>query len=139
MANPPQRSYAQMAALNSVKNTTNKAWTEVTSCSRRWKITTPVMPKIEPEKRRVIFRQELLSPQKLEADLMLTLNKSIQKTGVPAYTRFSKVGYLQSGAISALFTEKSNAKELINIHSNILMRAAKSVDKGVVEVEALER
>ena len=42
---------------------------------------------------------------------MLALNESLQKTGVPAYTRFSKVGYSPSGVISALLTEKSNAKE----------------------------
>ena len=139
MADPPRRSYAQMAVSNSAKNTTEKAWTEVTSSSRRRKVTTPVMPKVEPEKRRVIFRRELLSPQKSEADLMLALNESLQKAGVPAYTRFSKVGYSQSGAISALLTEKSNAEELISSHSNILIRAAKSVDEGVVGVEALER
>lgn len=71
--------------------------------------------------------------------MILALNKSLQKAGVLAYTWFSKVGYLQSEAISALFTEKSNAEKLISNHSNILIRAAKSVDKGVIEIEALER
>ena len=78
-------------------------------------------------------------PQKSEADLMLVLNKSLQKTGVPAYLQFCRVGYAQSGAISALLTEKSSAEELIREHSNILIRAAKSVDKGVIGFEALDR
>ena len=70
-------------------------------------------PKLEPERRKVIFRREPTSLQKSEADLMLALNKSLQKAGIPAYTRFSRVGYLQSGAISALLTEKSSAEDLV--------------------------
>lgn len=69
---------------------------------------------------------------------MHAFNESLQKAGIPAYTRFSRVGYPQSGAISALLTEKSNAEELINNHSNILIRAAKSVAEGIIGVEALE-
>ena len=137
-ADPPRRSYAQMAA-GLAKNTTEKAWTEVTSSGRRRKVTTPSMPKFKLEKRRVIFRREPSLSQKLEADLMLALNKSLQKAGIPAYIQFSRVEYSQSGAISALLTEKSNAEEFISNHSNILIRAAKSVDEGVIGVEALER
>ena len=70
---------------------------------------------------------------------MLVLNESLQKAGVPAYVRFSRVGYSQSGAVSGLLTERSNAEDLIKQHSNNLIRAAKSVDEGVIGVEALER
>ena len=136
---PPRKSYAQMAALDSAKTTTEKTWTEVTGSSRRRKATTPSMPKVEPEKRKVIFRRQALSPQKSEADLMLALNESPQKAGILAYTRFTRVGYSQSGTISALLTEQSNAEQLISEHSNTLIRAAKAVDGGVTGVEALER
>ena len=94
---------------------------------------------LEPEKRRVIFRREPTSAQKSEAHLMLTLNESLQKAGIPAYTRFSRVGYSQSGAISALLTEKSSVKILVRDHSNMLIRAAKSIDEKVIGIEALER
>lgn len=97
------------------------------------------MSKVEPEKRKVIFRREVLSPRKSEADLMLSFNESPQKAGVPAYTQYSRVGYSQSRAISALLTEKSSAGQLISNHSNILIRAAKAIDEGVIGVEALER
>lgn len=70
---------------------------------------------------------------------MLTLNESLQKAGIPAHTRFSRVGYSQSGAISALLTEKSSAENLVRDHSNMLIRAAKSVDEKVIGIEALER
>lgn len=134
---PPRKSYAQMAASGSPKVTTENVWTEVTGSSRRRKATTPT--KVEPEKRRVIFRREASSPQKSEADLMLALNEALQKAGISTYTRFSRVGYSQSGAISALLTEKSSAEQLVGNHSNILIRAAKAVDAGVIGVEALER
>ena len=134
---PPRKSYAQMAASGSPKVTTENAWTEVTGSSRKQKANTP--PKVEPEKRRIIFRREALSSQKSEADLMLALNEALQKAGIPTYIRFSRVGYLQSGVISALLTEKSSADQLVCNHSNILIRAAKAVDPGVIGVEALER
>ncbi len=97
------------------------------------------LPKLNSEKRRVIFRREFVSSQKSEEDLILVLNESLQKTRVPAYIRFCRVGYAQSGAISALLTEKSSAEDLIKEHSNMLIRAAKSIDKAVIWVEALER
>ena len=70
---------------------------------------------------------------------MLVLNESLQKTGIPAYIRFSRVGYAQSGAISALLTEKSSAEDLVREHSNVVIRAAKYIDESVIGVEALER
>lgn len=87
----------------------------------------------------MIFRRESTSARKSEADLMLILNESLQKAGIPTYNRFSRVGYSQSGAISALLTEKSNAENLVRDHSNMLIRAAESVDEKVTSIEALER
>ena len=77
--------------------------------------------------------------QKSEAYLMLALNESLQKAGIPAYIRFCRVRYSQSRAIFTLLTEKSNVEKLINIHSNWLIRAAKSVDNAVIKIETLER
>ena len=131
----PRKSYAQMAASGSPKVSTENAWTEVTG--KKQKANAP--RKVEPEKRRVIFRRVVTSPQKSEADLMLVLNEALQRANVPAYVRFIKVGYSQSGAISGLLTEKSNAEELLGEYSTTLIRAAKSVDEGVVGVEKLER
>ena len=70
---------------------------------------------------------------------MLVLNKVLQQANLLAYIRFSKVGYLQSGAISGLLTEKSNAEDLLGDYLTTLIQAAKSVDKGVIRVEVLER
>ncbi len=99
----------------------------------------PNTPKVELAKRKIIFCREALLPQKSEADLMLALNKLLQKAKIPAYTRFSIVRYLQSGTIFALLIKKSHTEQLINNHSNILIRTAKVVDMGVIRVEFLER
>ena len=136
---PAPKRYAQIAALNTTQSALDNSWTEVTSnnCKRKGNAASP--PKVEPEERRLFFRRQANSHQKLEANLMLVLNESLRKAGVPAYVRFSRVGYSQSGAISGLLTERSNAEDLIRHHSNILIRAAKSIDEGVIGVEALER
>ncbi len=63
---PTRKSYSQMAALFSPKVTTKNAWTEVTGSSRKQKANT--LRKVEPEKRRVIFRRATTSPRKSEAD-----------------------------------------------------------------------
>ena len=138
-AKPNTKSYAQIASTNAAPTTSEKAWTEVRYNNRKQKNSSLSPPKTEPEKRRVIFRRASKSPQKSEADLMLVLNETLQRLNLPAYVRFSKVGYSQSGAISGLLTEKSNAEDLLRDHATTLIRAAKSVDEGVIGVEALER
>ncbi len=69
---------------------------------------------------------------------MLALNEALQKAGEGLDTRFSRVRYAPSGAISALLTEKANAGLIIPRLSNLLIRAAKTVDSAVVGVEILE-
>ena len=49
------------------------------------------------------------------------------------------MSYSQLGAISELFTEKSNTENLLRDYSTTLIWAAKSVDEGVIKVEKLER
>lgn len=70
---------------------------------------------------------------------MLILNELLQKTRIQAYTQFSMVAYLQSGVISAILTEKSSTEILVKNHSNMLIKAAKSVNEKVISREALER
>ena len=65
-------------------------------------------------------------------------NKSLQEAGIPTYIRFSRVRYSQSEAIFAWFTKRSSAEILVRDHSNMLIRAAKSVDGKVIGIEVLE-
>ena len=88
LTSPLRKSYAQMAASVSPKVTTENAWMEATGSSRKQKANTP--QKVEPEKRRVIFRRATTSPEKPEADLMLVLNEALQRVNLPAYIRFSR-------------------------------------------------
>lgn len=74
----------------------------------------------------------------LEADLMLALNKALQRAGEGLKTHFCQVRYLPSRAVSALLTQKANAGLSIPRLSNVLIWAAKTVDAAVIEVEILE-
>lgn len=93
--------------------------------------------KIEDQGRRILFPR-ILGEQKSEADLMLALNEALQKAGEGPDTRFIRVKYAPSGAISALLTDQANAGALLPRLSNFLIRTAKTVDSAVVGVEILE-
>lgn len=60
-------------------------WTEIMGSSQRQKATIPT--KIEMKKRRVIFRYKALLSQKSEANLILALNKILQKAGISTYSQ----------------------------------------------------
>lgn len=73
-----------------------------------------------------------------EANLMLALNEVLQKAGKAIYTQFCQVRYFSSGAISAILTEKANARVLIPRLSNVFIQASKTVDPAVVRAEILQ-
>lgn len=88
--------------------------------------------------RRILFPREEGQSKMFEEDIMLAFNEALQKAGEPTSIRFSRVSYLQSRAISALLTEKGDAIELLKTRTNVLIRAAKTVDGAVIGAEALE-
>ena len=69
---------------------------------------------------------------------MLALNKALQKAGEELCIQFSWVRYAPSSAISAFFTEKADAGQLIPRQSNLLIQAVKLIDPARVGVEVLE-
>lgn len=69
---------------------------------------------------------------------MLALNKGLQKMGELIIVWFGRIKNLQSGAISALLTKKTNAKKLLETRKNILIQAIKTVDITVIAAEVLE-
>ncbi len=69
---------------------------------------------------------------------MLALNEALQKAGEGLDTRFIRVKYALSGAISALLTEQANVGVLLSRLSNLLIRTAKTVNPAIVGVEILE-
>lgn len=46
--------------------------------------------------------------------------------------------YVQSRVIFALFTKKCSIKQLVNNHSNVLIRAVNKIDMGVTGIKVLE-
>lgn len=53
-------------------------------------------------------------------------------------TRFCRVRYSPSGAVSALLNEKADARSINPRLSNVLIRAAKTIDQAIVGVEISE-
>lgn len=134
-----QRSYAAVAAAQPTQ-IPSQPWTKVSYGNRKngtHKSSASV--KAEQRGRRILFPRKNGSQLKSEADLMLALNEALQKAGVETKVRFSRVRYAPSGSISALLTEKADAAMLLPQRSNLLIRAAKTVDDAVVGVEVLER
>lgn len=134
-----ERSYASVAAAQPTQSS-SQPWTKVKYGSRKSgtpKLGTEV--KVEQRGRRILFPRQNDSQLKSEPDLMLALNEALQKAGIETKVRFSRVRYAPSGSISALLTEKADATMLIPSRSNLLIRAAKSVDNAVVGVEVLEQ
>lgn len=76
--------------------------------------------------------------EKLEVDLMLALNKSLQQVQEETPIHFNQVLYTPSDAISVLLSEKADAREIIPWQSNLLIQAVKGVDSAVVKIEILE-
>lgn len=63
---------------------------------------------------------------------MLGLNEYLQNVDISAYVKFSKVSYSQLGGIFRLLIKRSNAKNFIKNHSNILIQATKSIHQRVI-------
>ena len=133
--NAIKRNYASVAASKPAQ-APEHPWKQVVYKNRKQPTTiTKSNVKIEDQGRRILFPR-VLGQQKSEADLMLALNKALQKAGEE--TRFCRVRYSLSGAVSALLTEKANAGLIIPRLSNVLIRAVKTVDQAIVGVEILE-
>lgn len=132
-----RQSYASVAASQPSQKP-EQPWTRVSYKSRKPPTYQSKPPKAEHQGRRILFPREISGQHKSEADLMLVLNEALQKAGETQDIRFSRVRYAPSGAISALLTEKADAGLLVPRWSNLLIRAAKSVDASVVGIEILE-
>lgn len=133
VTNPPRRSYALIAASNSAKNTVKKCWIKITSSKRRKNGNLFNPPKLEPERRELSPKRNLIFLKNQKRIWYWFWTSRFRKLELQ---QFSRLGYAQSEAISAFPTEKSSSEKLIRENSNLLMRVAMSV---VIRVEALKR
>ncbi len=134
-----KRKYASVAASNPA-TTPDDPWIQVSHKNRKPNSQQPVKLTVNSEQqgKRILFPREKSDQQISEADLMLVLKEALQKAGERFETRFSRMRYAPSVAISALLTEKADAGLLIPRLSNVLIRVAKTVDASIVGAEVLE-
>ncbi|MCJ1360676.1 MAG: hypothetical protein MMC33_010685, partial [Icmadophila ericetorum] len=128
---PPSITYA--AAAKCVPEPAG--WTKVTPRKTK-SVKTKTM--VNSKDRKILFSRIASAPQANEADLMLACNVSLRKAGVNPQIRIAKVRYSVGGKIAANLTEKAPAKAGIKEYLDLLTRAAREVDQGVNNVEALD-
>lgn len=87
---------------------------------------------------RILFPRKEEHSKKLKKDIILALNKALQKVEESALIQLNRVKYLQSGAILALLTKKANKKALLKSCKNISIKTVKIIDIEVVRVETLQ-
>lgn len=110
LGNP--QSYATVAASKPVQ-IPEQPWTKVSYGNQKSGTTKSSPTKKEECGRRILFPRKKESEQRSEADLMLALNKALQKAGVRSKTRFCHICYAPSGSISAFLTEQADASMLL--------------------------
>ena len=98
-----------MIAISKPAQVPEHPWTQVVYKSQKTPATKPNI-KTEDHKKRILFPR-MLGQQKSEANLMLALNKALQK--VREKMQFCRVNYSPSGAVSALLTKKVNAGSIV--------------------------
>lgn len=77
--------------------------------------------KQKPGKKRILFPRKEIQPKSSEENIMLALNKALQKVGKSAIIWFNRIRYLQSGTISALLTKKAIQKVPKNMQKYIYL------------------
>lgn len=106
-----RKSYAQVVKDSPTRSSVEKPWTEVKYTNKKNETAKKGTQNQEPGRRRILFLRKKAQPKKSEKDIiMLALNEELQKAGELASVRFSRIGFSQSGAISALLTVKADAR-----------------------------
>ena len=106
-----KQSYAAIAA-SKPSQVPEHPWTQVKYKGRKQRAqqSTCLPVGSEHRGRRILFPREKSGHQMSEADLMLALNEALQRAGEGLHTRFCRVRYSPSGAVSALLTERPMLK-----------------------------
>ncbi|MCJ1360843.1 MAG: hypothetical protein MMC33_010852 [Icmadophila ericetorum] len=93
---------------------------------------------VDARERRLIFEREQGVEKAKEENVMLALNEALQLHGVDRQTRIITVRYTANEKLSVLLSEKAHAKEVEKQYRDLLIRAARTVDNGVISIGATE-
>ena len=128
-------SYVQVATTRGTDLDSNQ-WSVV----QRKRITEKKEPTRKEIISRFIFTRQAGVERMSEINLMLELNTGIRSLeGVPRSVKAIKVSYSERGVISVLLSERSNAEELITRHRDRLIKAIRTVDATVTDVEIVTK
>ncbi|MCJ1360618.1 MAG: hypothetical protein MMC33_010626, partial [Icmadophila ericetorum] len=132
---PIQASFAAVAAKG-LQTSAMEGWKIVRS--KKLSPAEKAKPVVDARERRLIFEREQGVEKAKEEDVMLALNEALQLHGVDRQTRIITVRYTANGKLSVLLSEKARAKEVEKQYRDLLIRAARTVDNGVISMGATE-
>jgi hypothetical protein len=66
--------------------------------------------------------------------MLLAINLTIKKTGLPEYIRLLKLTYIATGSISGFFEKKVLASIFILAFNDILIKIAKEYDTAIIGI-----
>jgi len=91
------------------------------------------------EKRRVTFKRDNVLPlsQKKDLDISLEVNRALFEAKVPYFVRIQGVTKNTRGCLSTITTPAATAEMLIR-YREIVIKAARKVDAGIVDIETNE-
>jgi len=91
------------------------------------------------EKRRVTFKRDNGLPlsQKKDLDISLEVNRALFEAKVPHFVRIQGVTKNTRGCLSTITTPAATAEMLIR-YREIVIKAARKVDAGIVDIETVE-
>ena len=102
-----KRGYASIATSKLVQSS-KQPWTKVSYGNRKSNRRYRATAKIKQMGRRILFPRNQKGQKKSKADLMLALNKALQKAREELHVRFCQVKYALFKAISVFLNKKTD-------------------------------
>jgi len=134
---PKQRQHQQRQGENKKKG---DGFTEVKRQQQKKDELRPVPPgQNSMEKRRVTFKRDNGLPlsQKKDLDISLEVNRALFEAKVPHFVRIQGVTKNTRGCLSTITTPGATAEMLIK-YREVVIKAARKVDAGIVDIETNE-
>lgn len=91
-----RKSYTQVVKENPMRLSVEKLWTKVKYANKKNVAAKKGMQKQKPSRRRIFFPKKEVQPKRLKKNIILALNKALQKVGELTTVQFNRIVYSQS-------------------------------------------
>ncbi len=117
---------------------------KATPAKAAYRPTTPLTKPISTrnkEERRLIFRRSrpAETARSNPQDILLEINRALEKAGLPGFIRAVDSGYAASGHLTVLLKEGAPSSMLVPVYNDMLIATVRRVDSAVILVESSEQ